>query len=51
MCRGGPETVLTAVQDYVLKKKEYLLTQVGNPEGPDKPNKKVGVLAGRCGLL
>ena len=29
------------VQDYTLKKKDYLMTQVGNPEGPDKPNKKV----------
>jgi len=29
------------VQDFVLKKKDYLLTQVGNPEGGDKPNKKV----------
>jgi fructose-bisphosphate aldolase class II len=29
------------VQDFVLKKKDYLLTQVGNPEGADKPNKKV----------
>ncbi len=27
-------------QDFVLKKKDYLLTQVGNPDGPDKPNKK-----------
>ena len=30
-----------AIQDFVLKKKDYLLTQVGNPEGEDKPNKKV----------
>ena len=29
------------VQDFVLKKKDYLLTQVGNPDGADKPNKKV----------
>ena len=28
-------------QDFVIKKKDYLLTQVGNPEGADKPNKKV----------
>jgi fructose-bisphosphate aldolase class II len=33
---------LTAIsQDFVLKKKEYLITQVGNPDGADKPNKKV----------
>jgi len=31
---------LTGVRDYVLKKKDYLMTQVGNPEGEDKPNKK-----------
>jgi hypothetical protein len=31
-------------QDFVLKKKDYLLSQVGNPEGPDKPNKKVVVI-------
>jgi hypothetical protein len=33
------------VQDFVQKKKDYLFSQVGNPEGPDKPNKKV-----RCHL-
>ncbi|KAG5296715.1 fructose 1,6-biphosphate aldolase [Histoplasma ohiense] len=31
---------LSGVRDYVLKKKDYLLTAVGNPEGDDKPNKK-----------
>jgi len=31
---------LTGVRDYVLKKKDYVMTQVGNPEGEDKPNKK-----------
>ncbi|KAK2067377.1 hypothetical protein P8C59_001126 [Phyllachora maydis] len=31
---------LTGHRDYILKKKEYLLNQVGNPDGPDKPNKK-----------
>ncbi|GJJ10206.1 hypothetical protein Clacol_004432 [Clathrus columnatus] len=31
---------LTGIRDFVLKKKDYLTTQVGNPEGPDKPNKK-----------
>lgn len=24
-----------------MKKKDYLMSQVGNPEGADKPNKKV----------
>lgn len=27
-------------RDSVLKKKDYLITAVGNPEGEDKPNKK-----------
>lgn len=31
---------LCGVRDYVLKKKDYLMQQVGNPEGEDKPNKK-----------
>ncbi|KDQ58791.1 hypothetical protein JAAARDRAFT_34647 [Jaapia argillacea MUCL 33604] len=31
---------LAGIRDFVLKKKEYLLTQVGNPDGADKPNKK-----------
>ncbi|KAK2734670.1 Fructose-bisphosphate aldolase 1 [Onygenales sp. PD_40] len=31
---------LSGVRDYVLKKKDYLLTAVGNPDGDDKPNKK-----------
>ena len=28
------------VRDYVLAKKDYLMTQIGNPEGDDIPNKK-----------
>jgi len=28
------------IRDYMLKKKDYLLTQTGNPDGEDKPNKK-----------
>lgn len=32
---------LTRTQDFIAKKKDYLQTQVGNPEGADKPNKKV----------
>lgn len=32
---------LAGIRDFVLTKKDYLLTQVGNPEGADKPNKKV----------
>ncbi|EIW81920.1 fructose 1,6-bisphosphate aldolase [Coniophora puteana RWD-64-598 SS2] len=31
---------LQGIRDFVLNKKDYLMTQVGNPEGADKPNKK-----------
>lgn len=31
---------LSGVRDYVLGKKDYLMTAVGNPDGEDKPNKK-----------
>ena len=31
---------LTGIRDYVLNKKDYLMSQVGNPDGADKPNKK-----------
>ena len=31
---------LTGIRDFVLNKKDYLMQQVGNPEGEDKPNKK-----------
>ncbi|KAG8939531.1 Fructose-bisphosphate aldolase 1 [Tulasnella sp. 419] len=31
---------LAGIRDFVEKKKDYLKTQVGNPEGADKPNKK-----------
>jgi len=31
---------LAGIRDFVQKKAEYLKTQVGNPEGADKPNKK-----------
>ncbi|KAG7885912.1 hypothetical protein KL938_000944 [Ogataea parapolymorpha] len=31
---------LTGIRDYVLKKKDYIMSPVGNPEGADKPNKK-----------
>ncbi|TVY53882.1 Fructose-bisphosphate aldolase 1 [Lachnellula cervina] len=31
---------LTGIRDYVLNKKDYILSQVGNPDGADKPNKK-----------
>lgn len=27
-------------RDYFKKKADYVATQVGNPEGEDKPNKK-----------
>jgi fructose-bisphosphate aldolase class II len=29
------------VHDYYKEKKDYLQGQLGNPEGPDKPNKKI----------
>ncbi|CAD6569762.1 MAG: Fructose-bisphosphate aldolase 1 [Alectoria sarmentosa] len=31
---------LKGIRDYVLDKKDYLMDQIGNPEGADKPNKK-----------
>lgn len=31
---------LAGIRDYVLNKKDYLMTTVGNPDGADKPNKK-----------
>lgn len=31
---------LAGIRDFILKKQDYLATQVGNPEGADKPNKK-----------
>lgn len=31
---------LTGIRDYVLTKKDYIMSQVGNPDGDDKPNKK-----------
>ncbi|MFK7833032.1 MAG: class II fructose-bisphosphate aldolase [Winogradskyella sp.] len=31
---------LSGVRDYVLDKKDYLQTQIGNPDGNDIPNKK-----------
>ncbi|KAK0609581.1 hypothetical protein B0T17DRAFT_621625 [Bombardia bombarda] len=31
---------LTGIRDYVVKNLDYLKTQVGNPEGANKPNKK-----------
>ncbi|KAK9467741.1 hypothetical protein V1512DRAFT_259949 [Lipomyces arxii] len=31
---------LVGIRDYVLKKKDYIMAQVGNPDGEDKPNKK-----------
>ena len=32
---------LSGIRNYVQNKSGYLQTQVGNPEGADKPNKKV----------
>lgn len=31
---------LEGIRDYMGSKAEYLKTQIGNPEGPDSPNKK-----------
>lgn len=31
---------LTGIRDYMLNKKDYVSSQVGNPDGEDKPNKK-----------
>ena len=31
---------LSGVRDYVTEKSDYLKSQIGNPEGDDKPNKK-----------
>jgi fructose-bisphosphate aldolase class II len=31
---------MTGFRDYFGNKKDYLATQVGNPDGEDKPNKK-----------
>ncbi len=31
---------LRGIRDYVLNKKDYISTMVGNPDGIDKPNKK-----------
>ena len=28
------------IRDYMVKKKDYVSTQVGNPDGADRPNKK-----------
>ena len=28
------------IRDYILEKKDYIMSQIGNPEGKDKPNKK-----------
>ncbi len=31
---------LAGVRDYIQTKKDYLQAQIGNPDGPDQPNKK-----------
>lgn len=31
---------LTGIRDYILNKKDYISSAVGNPDGEDKPNKK-----------
>jgi hypothetical protein len=37
---AGLDLTLTYHSDYMLNKKDYVMHQVGNPEGADKPNKK-----------
>lgn len=32
---------MTGVRDYMSAKKDYLMTQIGNPDGEDLPNKKI----------
>ncbi len=32
---------MTGVRDYMAEKTDYLQSQIGNPEGDDKPNKKI----------
>jgi len=39
---------LTGIRDYVLNKKDYILSQVGNPDGADKPNKSTYNLTPDC---
>ncbi|MCK0202951.1 class II fructose-bisphosphate aldolase, partial [Ornithobacterium rhinotracheale] len=31
---------MTGIRDYFKKNEAYLQSQIGNPEGPDSPNKK-----------
>ncbi|KAB8155931.1 class II fructose-bisphosphate aldolase [Kordia sp. TARA_039_SRF] len=31
---------MSGIRDYMLDKKDYLMTQIGNPDGDDIPNKK-----------
>jgi fructose-bisphosphate aldolase class II len=31
---------MSGIRDYMLNKKDYLMSPVGNPDGEDKPNKK-----------
>ncbi|PKQ43775.1 class II fructose-bisphosphate aldolase [Confluentibacter flavum] len=31
---------MSGIRDYMSSKKDYLQTQIGNPDGPDSPNKK-----------
>lgn len=31
---------MSGIRDYMVNKKDYLMTHVGNPDGEDKPNKK-----------
>ncbi len=31
---------MTGIRDYMAEKAPYLKSQIGNPDGPDAPNKK-----------
>lgn len=36
---SGTWSQMSGMRDYFLSKQDYLKSQVGNPEGADKPNK------------
>ena len=40
VCSAYEYAFTEGVRDYVLTKKDYLLSQIGNPDGADQPNKK-----------
>jgi fructose-bisphosphate aldolase class II len=36
------------IRDYMIKKFDYLKTQIGNPEGSDVPNKNITIQENGC---